>query len=88
MRLEVLEDDKDRLKVEVKGETLTLPQLVASTIWDKGGEAAAIQEHPFMEDPKIIVKGPSPKKLLEKAADVIAGQCEEFKEEFQKASKK
>ena len=86
--LEVVEEKKDLLKLEFRGETNTLPQVLATQIWQENGEAAAFQEHPFMESPKLVVRGSSPKKLLEKAAKAIEDQCDEFKEEFQRALKK
>ncbi len=88
MRLEVVEHDSEKLKVALVGESQTLTQLLATQIWENGSEAAALHEHPFMEEPKILVVGPNPKKLLEKAAASIQEQCEEFKSEFQKALKK
>ena len=87
MQVSVLQDEKENLKIEVKGETPTITQLIARQVWEEEGEAAAIREHPFMVEPKIIVHGSNPKKLLEKAAKAVEAQCDEFKEEFKRAAK-
>ncbi len=88
MNLKVLEDEKDKLRLEIQGETPTLTQLVATQIWKEGGESAAIKEHPFMEEPKIIVLGSNPRKLLEKSLTALEEQCDELKAEFHKALKR
>jgi len=88
MELKVLEEEKNKLKIEVKGETPTLTQLLATQVWKEGGDSAAIREHPFMEEPKIVVLGTNPKKLIEKAITALEEQCDEFKTEFSRALKK
>lgn len=86
MQINVLEKKKNNLKIEVKGETHTLTQLIAKEA-SKKADVAAIQEHPFMEEPKIIVRGTNPTKVLEKAANSIKLQCEELKKEFRRVLK-
>jgi len=88
MNLKILEDEKNKLKIEVAGETPTLTQLIATQVWKEGGEAAAIKEHPFMEEPKIVVLGSNPRKLLEKSIIALEEQCDEVKEQMQRALKK
>lgn len=88
MNVEVLEKDKEKLKLEFRGETQTITQLLATQVWKEGGEASSLQEHPFMEEPKLVVLGTNPEKLLKKASSSIIEQCDEFKEEFQRALKK
>ena len=88
MNIKVLEDTKEMLKIEFLDETETLPQILATQIWKEGGEAAAIREHPFTENPKIVVMGANPMKMLDKAATSLEEQCEEFKEEFKRALEK
>lgn len=87
MQVSVVEESKEKLKVEVKGETPTVTQLIARQVWEENGEAAAIREHPFMVEPKIVVEGSNPRKLLEKAAKAVEEQCDEFKDEFKRAAK-
>lgn len=83
--IEVLEDEKNKLKLEFKGESQALTQLLATQAWKEKGEAAAIREHPFLEEPKLIVLGRSPKRILKRASKAIEEQCDEFKEEFRRA---
>jgi DNA-directed RNA polymerase subunit L len=87
MFVSVVEETKDKLKVEVKGESATLTQLMAKQAWKEGGEAAAIREHPFMVEPKILVMGTNPRKILEKSAKSVEEQADEFKAEFKRALK-
>jgi len=88
MSIKVLENEKDKVKLEFEGETETLTHLVATQVWNEGGEASAIKEHPFIEEPKLVVRGSNPQKLLEKASKALEEQCDEFKEEFKRALKK
>jgi DNA-directed RNA polymerase subunit L len=87
MQLRVVEENKGMLKIEVAGESATLTQLIAEQVWNNGGEAAALQEHPFMEEPKILVTGTNPRKLLEKAASSVQDTADKCKEEWNKALK-
>ena len=88
MNVKVLENEKDLLKLEFDDETETITQLLATQVWNEGGEAAAVREHPFIEKPKLIVKGSKPEKILLKAATALQEQCDEFKEEFKRAVEK
>ena len=54
MQVSVLQDEKEKLKIEVKGETPTITQLIARQVWEEEGEAAAIREHPFMVEESTI----------------------------------
>lgn len=87
MQVSVVEQSKDKLKVEVRGETQAFMHLLATQAWKEGGEAAGIREHPFMAEPKIVVEGTNPKKILEKSATAIQEQCDEFKAEFKRSLK-
>jgi DNA-directed RNA polymerase subunit L len=88
MDIKVLEDEKEKLKIEFLDETETLSQVLATQVWEEGGEAASVKEHPFLENPKILVMGKNPKRLLKKASTVLEANCEEFIEEFQRALQK
>jgi len=88
MNIKVLEDDKEMMKIEFEDESETLTQLLATQVWKEGGEAAAIREHPFTENAKLVVMGSNPTRLLDKAATSLEEQCDEFKEEFKRALEK
>jgi DNA-directed RNA polymerase subunit L len=89
MELEIEEQDKNYIIVKVKGETMTLLKLIKEELWnDKDvSEAAIIQEHPFMSDPKILVKVKSgnPITALEKSVDRVKENIEKFRKAFNKA---
>lgn len=88
MNLSVVEEDKNSIKIEFKGDTNTFTNLLERAVWEEGGEAAAVREHPFMKEPTIVVNGSNPKKILEKSATAIIEKCDELKEEFSRAMKK
>jgi len=88
MNIKVLEEDKEKLVIEFEDETETITHLLATQVWIEGGEAAAIREHPFVENPKLVIMGSNPRKLLEKASAALEEQCDEFKEEFKRALEK
>ena len=87
MKLNIVEEDKEKIKIELKGESETLSHLLAEQAWQEGAEASAVREHPFMVEPKILVKGKNPKKILEKAAGSLETQTDEFREEFKRSLK-
>ncbi len=87
MQVSVVLDEKEKMKVEVRGESATLTQLIATEVWKLEGQAAAFREHPFMVEPKILVEGGNPRKLLEKAAKVVEEQADELKDELKRALK-
>ena len=88
MNLNVLEEDKEKLKLELRGDTGTMTHLLSKTVWEEGGQSAAIREHPFMKEPTIVVVGKNPRKLLSRSADSIIARCDELKEEFRRALSK
>ncbi|MDD5416603.1 MAG: hypothetical protein PHU12_01360 [Candidatus Aenigmarchaeota archaeon] len=88
MHIEVLENTKEKVKIELTGENASLPQAVATAGWSVGGEIAAVQEHPFVEQPKLISLGSNALKNLEKAAEKVVSECEELEAEVKKALKK
>lgn len=88
MELRLLEEKKGRTVIEVRGESTTLTGLIAGAAVKDGSDAAAVQQHPFMAEPSIVVAGSNPIKVLEKAADNAADELAEFKKGFEAAMKK
>ena len=91
IELKIVKEEEKKLIVELQGETVAFAHLLKDELWKDSSvkEAAAIQEHPYLAQPKIFVmtsKG-SPKAALEKASDSIAKQAKEFGEKFKAASK-
>ena len=92
MELKVVKEDEKTLSVELKGETVSLTNLIRKELWsDKNVvEAAQIKEHPYLAEPKVFVKVSrgSPKTALKKASDRIASQLTEFREKFKSGLKR
>jgi DNA-directed RNA polymerase subunit L len=85
MKVSKVEDEKGKMKIELKNSSKSFAHLIATEIWEDGkGEAAALQEHPFMVEPKLLVKGSNPVKLMEKAASTVEKSCEELKEAYKR----
>ena len=45
-------------------------------------------EHPYLEQPKIVVSSKDPKKTLTSASQLVAGEAKEFEREFSRALKR
>ncbi len=88
MELRLVKEAKGKAEIEVRGETATLTGLIADTAMADGTDAAAVHEHPFMTEPKIVVASSNPFKALEKAADNVSEQLSDFKKAFEAAAKK
>ena len=92
MELSVIEQDEKRLILEVKDESTSFANMLRAELWnDKSvSEAAHIKEHPYLGQPKILVKTErgSPKVALEKASVRVLDKAKEFQEEFKRALKK
>lgn len=86
MNLKKLEKTKEKLKVEVQGEDHTLLNLLRDNAWKTGADQASYMiEHPYLSEPKIIIKGKHPAKTLADAAQQIATDAAAFQREFKKA---
>lgn len=89
MELRVLEKRKDKLKVEVVGESHTLVNLLRENAWkEKADQSSYMIEHPYLSQPKIIVRAKNPKGVLLNAAQMIIDDSKEFSKEFKRAVKK
>ncbi len=92
MELNIVKQDDKTLMIEAKDETVTLTNLISNELWEDKSvkEAAQIKQHPYMDEPKILVKVSKgkPKSALKKASDRVLAQTDEFRKEFKKALKK
>ncbi|MBU3896637.1 MAG: hypothetical protein KJ697_01745 [Nanoarchaeota archaeon] len=88
MHIEVLENTKEKVRIELTGENSSLSQVIATAGWAIGGEIAAVQEHPFTEQPKLISCGSGALKNLEKATNKVINDCEDLEAEVKRALKK
>ncbi len=83
MKVNVIRKEDELLEIEIpKEETLT--HLLARFC---EADSAAVREHPFLTEPKLIIYGKNPKKALIKAIDNVLSALEEFKNHFKRALK-
>ncbi|MDI6724384.1 MAG: DNA-directed RNA polymerase subunit L [Methanobacterium sp.] len=79
--MKILKNTKTELEIEITGETHSLCNALRKTIMeDKSVESAAyVIDHPIVGEPVLYIKGKNPKKSLQKAAETLMSQCNEFK---------
>jgi len=80
-KMKILKNTKTELEIEITGETHSLCNALRKTIMeDKSVESAAyVIDHPIVGEPVLYIKGKNPKKSLQKAAETLMSQCNEFK---------
>lgn len=89
MELKVLEKKKNKLVVEVAGETHTLLNLLRENAWKAGaGQASYTIQHPYLSEPQITMIAENPKGVLSKAAKLSAEQVSDFERKFKAASRR
>ncbi len=85
MEINILEEKKDKIIFEIKGEGHTLSNAIRKELWnDEHVKAAAYAiEHPLIEVPKFILEtdGADPKKTLIAAAKRVQKDLEKVKAE-------
>ena len=60
MKIEVLEDEKDTLKIEIH-DNQTLVNLINENLWQQKVDMAAYRiDHPYLSKPVLIVKAKNP----------------------------
>ena len=92
MKLKILEDKKNRMILEIKGETHTFCNALKKELWnDKHVKAAGYNiSHPYVGTPKLVVEtdgGETPKKALTEAAKRLSKTADKFNAEFTKGIK-
>ncbi|MFH1294818.1 MAG: DNA-directed RNA polymerase subunit L [Candidatus Aenigmatarchaeota archaeon] len=88
MELKVLENEKNKLKIEVVGENHTILNILRENCWKSGAKQAAyVMDHPYLTEPKLTVRAENPKKVVDVAAELTEKQVTEFLKEFRKAKK-
>jgi DNA-directed RNA polymerase subunit L len=89
MEIRVLEKTDESLKIEVIGEGHTLLNLLREKSWKAGAtQASYMIEHPYLSNPKILVRSKNPKKVLADASQMVIDDAGEFRKEFGRALKK
>ncbi len=83
MKIEVIKNEPELLEIEITGEE-TLTHLIARFC---DADCAAIRDHPFLTEPRIVVSGKKPAESVIKACDNILAALEEFKDHFSREVK-
>jgi DNA-directed RNA polymerase subunit L len=88
MKIEVLENEKDKVKLEIH-DNLTLVNLLNENVWkQKGVDVSAYStQHPYLSKPVLLVKAKDPKKVILDAAEQIIEDATELKKQFKNAIK-
>ncbi|MDD5649935.1 MAG: DNA-directed RNA polymerase subunit L [Candidatus Nanoarchaeia archaeon] len=88
MEIKVLEQEKNKLKIEIKGETHTLCNAIRNELWEgKSVEVAGYQiEHPMVSSPVLFVETEKedPKKALMNAASSLKKKTAELRKQLDK----
>jgi len=92
MEIKVIEEKKNRLSFEIKGEGNTFCNLLKEELWnDKHITVAAYNiKHPLIGIPFMIVEtdgNKTPRDVLASAAERIVGKVEKLKKEAKKTLK-
>lgn len=82
MKIEVLENEKDKLKVEIHDNT-TLVSLVNENLWLQKVEVAAFKvDHPYLSKPVLLVKSKNPKKSLLDATEQVIDDVKDLRKKL------
>ena len=89
MELKLVNKGKEKLEIEVVGETHTFCNAIRKELWeDKTIEVAGYNfKHSLIDNPKLIVEAKNPEKSLKDAADRLKKKNKEFLSKFSKAVK-
>ncbi len=88
MKLNVVEKGKEKISIEIVGETHTFLNLLRENAWKAGSKQASyVIKHPYLSDPKFIVRAKNPLKVLNDANQMILEQAKEFQSEIKKKLK-
>ncbi len=85
MDIHIIEEKKNRIVFEVKGEGHTISNAVRAELWnDEHIKAAAYTiDHPLIETPRFVIEtdGAEPRKTIVAAAKRVQKQLEKVKAE-------
>ena len=89
MKLVLLENSEGKMVLEVRGENHTFLNLLRENAWDAGSRQASYMiEHPYLSEPKLIIRAGNPKKILDSSTQAILDNAKEFEREFKRVSAK
>lgn len=88
MKLDVLEKGKEKITMEIKGETHTFLNLLRENSWKLGcDQASYVVKHPYLSEPRFTIRSKNPLKTLESASQMIMDQAKEFESLAEKTLK-
>ncbi len=89
MKVILNEPDKNTLEIEIEGARHTLPNLIRSELWNDSSVtfSAYNKDHPYVGNPKIIIKSKDPKKSLSEAIKRTRKTFDEIEKEVKKSIK-
>lgn len=83
MKIEVLEDEKETLKIEIH-DNQTLVNLINENLWQQKVDMAAYKiDHPYLSKPILIVKAKNPKKALLDATEQVIEDVKDLRKKLQ-----
>ncbi len=86
MEFKILEESKNRLVFQLKGETHTFCNALKEALLGVKDVTLATYkiDHPLIGVPEFLVEGKDPKKCLKEALKLLKKNAEEFKKEVSK----
>ena len=92
MEVKKIKDEEGILMLELEGESKSFANLIREELWNNKtiNEAAAIKNHPYMDQPKLFLKmkgKEKPEKALKDAAKRIQVSLKDFENEFSRIFK-
>ena len=82
MKIEVLEDEKNTLKIEIH-DNQTLVNLINENLWQQKVDMAAYKiDHPYLSKPVLIIKSKNPKKSLLDATEQVIEDVKELRKKL------
>jgi len=87
MEIKILEDTKEKLKLEIKGEGHTLCNPLVKELWkDSNVEVAGYNiDHSLVSNPLLVIEAKNAKTALKKAISGLSKNIKDFDEKFKKA---
>ena len=87
MKIEILEDGDEKLKIKVDTD-LTVMNLLNERIWQQKVDASAYKaDYPYLSKPILMVRAKNPKKAIVDAAGQIVEEVKDFRKHFAAAVK-
>ena len=92
MNIEKIKEEGDTFLIQINGGTLSFVNLLKEELWNDSNvqEAAAIKDHPYMAEPKLLLKmkGKSnPRTAIGKSIKRVENKLKDFDKEFRRALK-